>query len=63
MTPSKQRLGIPGLYDAIKAKVGDTGTLINNLQTIPNVTLKAVGRAQNLGGGALRCQLSFEFLG
>ena len=50
-------------YDAIKAKEGDTGTLVNNSQTVNNVTLKAVSLAQNLGGGALRCQLSFEFLG
>ena len=50
-------------YNLIKAKVGTTGTLIDGSETYLNITLKAVGRAQNLGAGALRCALSFEFMG
>jgi len=50
-------------YATIKAKQGTTGTLVNNSQTVTNVTLKSVSLPQNLGGGALRCQLSVEYLG
>jgi len=50
-------------YNAIKAKQGVVGTLIDGAVTTNNILLKSVSLAQNIGGGALRCQLSFEYLG
>ena len=50
-------------YNAIKAKQGVIGTLINDTQTVNNVALKMVGLAQEMGNGILQCSLSFEFLG
>ena len=50
-------------YNAIKAKQGVIGTLVNGTQTVNNVALKEVGLAQEMGADILQCSLSFEFLG
>ena len=49
-------------YALIKAKEGTVGVLVNNTQTINNVALLTVSKAQQLGNGALRCNLTFELM-